>query len=137
MKTFRNLLALIATLTAMSAASAAERSIVLASTTSVEASGLLAHILPQFTAKTGIEVDLVRLAAGNRRRRAARGLRTAVEIAGERGDVLQGRPGGHAGREHQRRAVDAAVLDIADDLVFRDGADLVSTDCHVPLLAGH
>src|ERR1700754_1303452 len=73
MKTFRNLLALIATLTAMSAASAAERSIVLASTTSVEASGLLARILPQFTAKTGITVNVVAQGTGKAIDTARRG----------------------------------------------------------------
>jgi tungstate transport system substrate-binding protein len=73
MKTFRNLLVLIATLTAMSAGSAAERSIVLASTTSVEASGLLANILPQFTAKTGITVNVVAQGTGKAIDTARRG----------------------------------------------------------------
>jgi tungstate transport system substrate-binding protein len=50
----RAILAVLATVGAMGVCSAAEQSIVLASTTSVEASGLLASILPQFTAKTGI-----------------------------------------------------------------------------------
>ena len=36
---------------------AAAETIVLASTTSVENSGLLAHILPQFTRETGIDVS--------------------------------------------------------------------------------
>jgi tungstate transport system substrate-binding protein len=39
---------------------AADQSIVLASTTSVEASGLLANILPKITARTGITVDTAR-----------------------------------------------------------------------------
>jgi tungstate transport system substrate-binding protein len=73
MKTFRNLLVLTATLTAMSAGSAAERSIVLASTTSVEASGLLANILPQFTAKTGITVNVVAQGTGKAIDTARRG----------------------------------------------------------------
>jgi tungstate transport system substrate-binding protein len=73
MKTFRNLLALIATLTAMGAGSAAEQSIVLASTTSVEASGLLANILPKFTVKTGITVNVVAQGTGKAIDTARRG----------------------------------------------------------------
>jgi tungstate transport system substrate-binding protein len=53
--------------------SAAEKSIVLASTTSVEASGLLAHILPQFTAKTGITVNVVAQGTGKAIDTARRG----------------------------------------------------------------
>ena len=47
-----------------SAAAAAEKSIVLASTTSVENSGLLAGILPQFTQASGIEVRVVAQGTG-------------------------------------------------------------------------
>src|ERR1700749_3867287 len=43
---------------------AADKSIILASTTSVEASGLLANILPKFTAKTGITVNVVAQGTG-------------------------------------------------------------------------
>jgi tungstate transport system substrate-binding protein len=42
----------------------AAESVVLASTTSVENSGLLAHILPQFTQETGIEVRVLALGTG-------------------------------------------------------------------------
>src|SRR5882757_7694859 len=42
----------------------ADHAIVLASTTSVEASGLLAQILPQFTAKTGITINVVAQGTG-------------------------------------------------------------------------
>jgi tungstate transport system substrate-binding protein len=52
---------------------AVEESIVLASTTSVEASGLLANILPQFTAKTGIRVDVVAQGTGKALDTARRG----------------------------------------------------------------
>jgi tungstate transport system substrate-binding protein len=52
---------------------AAEESIVLASTTSVEASGLLADILPQFTAKTGIRVNVVAQGTGKALDTARRG----------------------------------------------------------------
>jgi tungstate transport system substrate-binding protein len=56
-------------------ASAAEQSITLATTTSVDATGLLANILPQFTAKTGIAVKVLAHATGR-----------ALDIA-RRGDV--------------------------------------------------
>src|SRR3981081_3492753 len=70
---FRNVLALVATLAAINASSAAEQSIVLASTTSVEASGLLSAILPQFTAKTGITVNVVAQGTGKAIDTARRG----------------------------------------------------------------
>jgi tungstate transport system substrate-binding protein len=52
---------------------AAEQTITLASTTSVEASGLLANILPQFTAKTGITVKVVAQGTGKALDTARRG----------------------------------------------------------------
>jgi tungstate transport system substrate-binding protein len=69
----RNVLALVAILAAINASCAAEQSIVLASTTSVEASGLLANILPQFTAKTGITVNVVAQGTGKALDTARRG----------------------------------------------------------------
>src|SRR5260221_1166659 len=60
----RFMAALVATFATIHMGSAAEQSIVLASTTSVEASGLLANILPQFTAKTGITVNVVAQGTG-------------------------------------------------------------------------
>jgi tungstate transport system substrate-binding protein len=70
---FRNVLALVATLVTLNASSAADQSIVLASTTSVEASGLLANILPQFTARTGITVNVVAQGTGKALDTARRG----------------------------------------------------------------
>ena len=61
---FRSILALAAAIVAIESSPAAEQSIVLASTTSVEASGLLANILPRFTAKTGITVNVVAQGTG-------------------------------------------------------------------------
>src|SRR5882724_6909087 len=52
---------------------AAEKSIILASTTSVESSGLLANILPQFTAKSGITVNVVAQGTGKAIDTARRG----------------------------------------------------------------
>jgi tungstate transport system substrate-binding protein len=70
---FRNVLALVATLAILNASSAADQSITLASTTSVEASGLLANILPQFTARTGITVNVVAQGTGKALDTARRG----------------------------------------------------------------
>src|SRR5260370_3488356 len=52
---------------------AVEESIVRASTTSVEAAGLLANILPKFMAKTGIRVDVVAQGTGKALDTARRG----------------------------------------------------------------
>ncbi len=70
---FRYVLVLIGSLVAINASTAAEKSIVLASTTSVEASGLLANILPQFTARTGIAVNVVAQGTGKALDTARRG----------------------------------------------------------------
>jgi tungstate transport system substrate-binding protein len=51
----------------------ASRFITLASTTSTEQSGLFAHLLPLFTARTGIEVRVVAQGTGQALRTAARG----------------------------------------------------------------
>ena len=48
------------------------QSIILASTTSVENSGLLAHILPDFTKKTGITVHVLAQGTGQALQTAAR-----------------------------------------------------------------
>src|SRR5882757_7047681 len=55
------------------AAPSPQQSIVLASTTSVENSGLLAKILPLFTKKTGIEVRVIAQGTGQALGTAARG----------------------------------------------------------------
>jgi|SRR5665213_186291 len=73
MSGFRSALALFATIAAINASSAEPQSIILASTTSVEASGLLAKILPQFTAKTGITVNVVAQGTGKALDTARRG----------------------------------------------------------------
>ena len=69
----RNILALVAILASIDASFAEKQSMVLASTTSVEASGLLANILPQFTAKTGITVNVVAQGTGKALDTARRG----------------------------------------------------------------
>jgi tungstate transport system substrate-binding protein len=69
----RSALALVAIIAAITPGFAAEQSIILASTTSVESSGLLANILPQFTAKTGIAVNVVAQGTGKALDTARRG----------------------------------------------------------------
>ena len=69
------LIALAASFALAAPARAGERFILLASTTSTENSGLFAHLLPIFTAKTGIQVRVV-----------ARGTGQAIKMA-ERGDA--------------------------------------------------
>ena len=69
----RSVLAVVALIGAIDSAPAAEQAITLASTTSVEATGLLANILPQFTAKTGIAVNVVAQGTGKALDTARRG----------------------------------------------------------------
>ena len=64
MLTRRAALALAATLIAASPALAQDKSIVVASTTSTQDSGLFGHILPLFKAKTGIDVKVVAQGTG-------------------------------------------------------------------------
>jgi len=74
MKVFRrSVVALLAAELAMAAHGAAAQSIVLASTTSLQDSGLLANILPTFTTATGIEVRVVAQGTGQALATAARG----------------------------------------------------------------
>ncbi|HEY8384191.1 MAG TPA: substrate-binding domain-containing protein [Microvirga sp.] len=65
MSTRRRLLGcLVALALAPAVAVAQERSITVASTTSTEQSGLFAHLLPRFTARTGIAVRIVAVGTG-------------------------------------------------------------------------
>jgi len=73
MKKLRLMLAFVVALAAVAPGIAAEQSIVLASTTSVENSGLLANIIPLFTAKTGIKVNVVAQGTGKALDTARRG----------------------------------------------------------------
>ena len=70
---WRSVVAALAILATISPASAAERFITVASTTSTENSGLFGHILPQFTKKTGIAVRVVAVGTGQAIRLAERG----------------------------------------------------------------
>jgi len=60
----RHLIAIAASLVFGVSAYAQEKSIVVASTTSTEDSGLFKHILPLFKAKTGIDVKVVAQGTG-------------------------------------------------------------------------
>jgi len=73
MRAVRSILTIVAAIVAIDSGSAAEQSIILASTTSVESSGLLASILPQFTARTGITVNVVAQGTGKALDTARRG----------------------------------------------------------------
>jgi tungstate transport system substrate-binding protein len=77
MKTFTPRLvavwAMLSLVVASSGGAAESQTIVLASTTSVQDSGLLTHILPQFTAETGIEVRVLAQGTGQALATAAHG----------------------------------------------------------------
>ena len=61
-----------------------ERSIIVASTTSTEDSGLFGHILPLFKAKTGIDARVVAQGTGQRSIQAAAGMRTCFSYTPKR-----------------------------------------------------
>ena len=76
LRPLQRLVAALACLTGLAVATAAvanERSIVVASTTSTEQSGLFAHLLPVFERKTGIRVRVVALGTGQALDMARRG----------------------------------------------------------------
>src|SRR5262245_64625577 len=75
MPTRRSLVVLAATITLVTTAPARaqDKSIVVASTTSTQDSGLFGHILPLFKAKTGIDVKVVALGTGQALDMARRG----------------------------------------------------------------
>src|SRR5437899_6985807 len=66
-------IAVLALLAFVLPASAQEKSIVVASTTSTRDSGLFGHLLPLFRARTGIEVKVVALGTGQALDTARRG----------------------------------------------------------------
>ena len=64
MKSLKRCVAWLALVGVLGLAQAQEKSIVMASTTSTEQSGLFAHLLPAFTKATGFEVRVVALGTG-------------------------------------------------------------------------
>src|ERR1700760_1877804 len=81
MNAIRFTLGLIATLGMAGSAFAADQSVTLATTPSVDATGLLQNILPPFTAKTGIAVKIVVQPTGRALDTARRGDADVVLIA--------------------------------------------------------
>jgi tungstate transport system substrate-binding protein len=81
MNAIRFALAFTAIIGVLHSASAAEQSIALATTTSVEATGLLTTILPQFTAKTNIAVKVLAQPTGRALDIARRGDADAVLVS--------------------------------------------------------
>lgn len=73
LKTWLTSLALLACSTPVAGAAATAEFIIVASTTSTENSGLLRHLLPVFTAETGIEVRVVAVGTGQAIRLAENG----------------------------------------------------------------
>ncbi|HZL58085.1 MAG TPA: substrate-binding domain-containing protein [Stellaceae bacterium] len=73
LKAFAVAAALLALLLAAAPSWAQQKFIVLASTTSVDNSGLLSHILPDFTKETGIQVRVIAVGTGQALDTAARG----------------------------------------------------------------
>ena len=72
----------------VSLASAQNKSIVVASTTSTQDSGLFGHILPLFKAKTGIDVKVVALGTGQALDTARRGNAREAEEEGRLKDRI-------------------------------------------------
>ncbi len=122
----RSLLALVAAVLAIHSASAAEPSIVLASTTSVEASGLLANILPRFTAKTGIAVHVVAQGTGKALDTARRGDADVLLVHDPEGEQ-QFMDEGHGVRRRQIAWNDFIIAGpAADPAHVRGGHDSVA-----------
>ena len=82
----RSLVVLAGLLAAIHSGPAVAESIVLASTTSVENSGLLADIIPPFTAKTGISVHVVAQGTGKALDTALKAIAAAKASFVSRGD---------------------------------------------------
>ena len=90
-----------------------ERALTLASTTSTESSGLFGHLLPRFTAKTGIRVRVVAVGTGAALRLGQRGDADAVwSWDGQAGDWSL-RASGH----------DATVVPAGQSLVVTGAAN--------------
>ncbi|HUT50178.1 MAG TPA: substrate-binding domain-containing protein [Alphaproteobacteria bacterium] len=73
MKTILRTLAVLALFAGANPATAADRTIRLASTTSTENSGLFSHLLPAFEARTGIRIHVIAVGTGQAIRLAKRG----------------------------------------------------------------
>jgi len=120
------LAALVLTAFAAAPSLAAEQSIILASTTSVEASGLLADILPKFTAKTGITVNVVAQGTGKAIDTARRGDADLLLVHDPEAEQ-QFIDEGHASRRRQVAWNDFVIVGpSADPAGVRGGKDSVA-----------
>ncbi|MBA2594269.1 MAG: substrate-binding domain-containing protein [Gammaproteobacteria bacterium] len=110
--------ALVLWLGVFASASAAERFITLASTTSTQASGLFDYLLPKFTEKTGVEVRVVAVGTGQ-----------ALKL-GEKGDadvLLVHDPAGEEKFVKQGYGVDRRLVMYNDFVIVGPAADPVHT----------
>ena len=126
MRTIRSLLALAVAFAVLHGGSVAAQSIVLASTTSVEASGLLTKILPQFTAKTGIAVHVVAQGTGKALDTARRGDADVLLVHDPEAEQ-QFMDEGHGGSRRQIAWNDFVIVGpAADPAHVRGGHDSVA-----------
>jgi tungstate transport system substrate-binding protein len=122
----RFLLVLAAAFAAIHAGQAAAQSIVLASTTSVESSGLLTKILPQFTARSGITVRVVAQGTGKALDTARRGDADILLVHDPEAEQ-QFMDEGHGGRRRQIAWNDFIIVGpAADPAQVRGGNDSVA-----------
>ena len=122
----RLLLVLAAAFAAIHSGHAAAQSIVLASTTSVESSGLLTKILPQFTAKSGITVRVVAQGTGKALDTARRGDADILLVHDPEAEQ-QFMDEGHGGRRRQIAWNDFIIVGpAADPAHVRGGNDSVA-----------
>jgi hypothetical protein len=98
--------------------------------------GIELHFDELHLAAKDAEVNLVCPSSGNNRWRRGRRFagRRAGKVRGELRNILEGRPVLQTLGKHQRVPVDRAVSQIGDDIVLRNGSDLMPADGHVPLL---
>jgi len=121
----RSVLALMVAAIALHSGPAVAESIVLASTTSVENSGLLASILPQFTAKTGITVHVVAQGTGKALDTARRGDADILLVHDPEAET-QFMDEGHGRTRRQIAWNDFVIVGpAADPAQVRDGKDSV------------
>lgn len=107
------------------AASGQERAITVASTTSTEQSGLFAHILPAFTARTGIRVKVVALGTGQALDIARRGDADVVLVhdrAAEERFVAEG----FAAKRHDVMYNDFVLVGPRSDPAQASGTDIAA-----------
>jgi tungstate transport system substrate-binding protein len=114
-----------AVLLSVSSLAAQAQSIVVASTTSTEQSGLFGHILPQFKQATGIDVKVVALGTGQAIDMARRGDADVLFVhdkAAEESFVADG----FAAKRHEVMYNDFVLIGPKDDPAKTQGKDIVA-----------